>query len=287
MQQQTLTASPGLEAREVVVAGVAVRYTDNPGPDRGDRLPTVLVHGTGGSTATHFAFIEPMLATRSRVIAIDLSEPEGDDLELDDLVAQVAAVIEDAVPATAVTVLGYSLGAVVAAAFAARHPSVARQLVLVAGWLRTDAQQRLRNEIWTQLAAVSPQALAEYSTFCAFGSPFLHTRTDAQVAELHRVAEPSSFLRKQMQLNRDIDITDEATAIASRALVIGLTEDHMVPRHHSQELFGAIEDARYAELPTGHAVVFERPAQLFALIDEFTGHPDRHPAGSVITPPLP
>lgn len=273
--------------RTVDVDGVTVSYRDTAGPGVPDRLPVVLIHGTGGSTTSHFGFIEPMLAVRARVIAVDLAEPAGDGLGLDDLVAQVSAVLDDALPGSAVTVLGYSLGAVVAAALAARRTDVVTQLILVAGWLRTDAQQRLRNEVWTELAENAPHALARYSTFCAFGSSFLHARTDEQVRELHVETPPSAFLRKQMRLNRDIDIVADAERITARTLVVGLTEDQMVPRWHSQELFGAIIDARYCELPTGHAVVFERPAQLFALVDEFTAEPDRYEAGAIIHPPIP
>lgn len=273
-------------ARTVEVDGVTVAYTDNPGPADSGRLPTVLIHGTGGRTATHYGFIEPMLATRGRVIAVDWTEPAG-PVTVDALVDQVLAVIDDAVPGQAVSVLGYSLGAVIAASVAARRADAVQNLVLVAGWARTDAQQRLRNEVWNGLAEKAPELLGHYSTFCAFGSPFLHARTDEQVAQFHIPDAPSSFLRAQMQLNREIDIVDELPAITARTLVVGLTHDQMVPAHHSKELFGAIDDARYAELPTGHAVVFERPAQLFALIDEFTEHPDRYPAGAVVTPPRP
>lgn len=283
----TPEAAASRTAHQLVVDGAAVRYTDNPGPAGSTRVPTVLVHGTGGTTATHFGFVEPMLATRGRVIAIDLAEPAGDALSLAQLVAQVGAVLDEAAAGAEVALLGYSLGAVVAAAVAAERPDTVTRLLLIGGWMRTDEQQRLRNEIWAGIDASAPELLGRYSTFCAFGPSYLQARTAAEVAALHRPEPASGFLRKQMLLNRDIDIVEEVESIRARTLVIGLTEDHMVPVHHSRQLFGAIDDARYAELPTGHAVVVERPAQLFALVDEFTGHPDRYPAASVIQPPKP
>ena len=113
---------------EVTVDGVTVRYRVA-GP-KNDRTPLVLVHGTAGSIDGHFGYIFPMMSYRQRVIALDWSEPAGDRLELAQLVAQVRAVIEDAVPEGPVTLLGYSLGACVAAQTAAEMPGKVENLIL-------------------------------------------------------------------------------------------------------------------------------------------------------------
>ena len=65
-------------------------------------------------------------------------------------------------------------------------------------------------------------------------------------------------------------------------LVVGCTQDQMVPRTHSLQLFGAIDDARYTEIDSGHAVVFERPAELLRLVDTFLRQPSASAAGSII-----
>ncbi|MGV1033679.1 MAG: alpha/beta fold hydrolase [Microbacteriaceae bacterium] len=271
----------------VTVDGITVNYTDTAGPASSTRLPLVLVHGSGGSAATHFSFVGPMASTRTRVIAIDLADTAEAELSLDALARQVEGVLDQVLAGQRVSLLGYSLGAVVSELVASRRSDVVQNLVLVAGWMKTDEQQRLRNDVWHELADNSPIALGKFSTFCAFGSTFLGARTADELAALHQTAAPSDFLKRQMDLNRRIDIVSEVEQIQAATLIVGLSEDVMVPMRHSREMFGAIVNARFASLQSGHAVVFERPAQLFSLVDIFTEDPEQFPAGSTMLPPQP
>ncbi|MFJ4970047.1 alpha/beta fold hydrolase [Streptomyces sp. NPDC088755] len=269
--------------------GAPVRYVDIRPQDDGNghgavRPPIVLVHGTGGSIERDYGFLLPLLASRQRVVALDfaLPVPAPDRLHLDHLERQVVAVCESVLPGTPVTLVGYSLGAVVATAVAAHHTDLVTRLVTVAGWARTDTQQRLRNGIWRRLRAEHSAALPAYMAFCAIGGPFL-ARTDLeQLAPLLSDAGMSDFLDSQMALNESIDITHLLERVRATTLVIGCTHDQMVPVRHSKALFGTIPDARYTEIASGHAVVFERPAQLVQIIDRFNDDPSRFPAGSLI-----
>lgn len=264
----------------VTVDGVTVRYRVA-GPDNG-RTPLVLVHGTAGSIDGHFGYIFPMMAYRQRVIALDWSEPAGETVELEHLVAQVRAVIEDAVPEGPVTLLGYSLGACVAAKVAAEMPGKVANLILVAGWLKTDTHQKMRNRVWRKLRDENSPSITEYMTFCAFSPAFMNMKTLEDMVGAAGMLKMSPFVDKQMDLNTRIDIAAACETITAKTLVIGCTFDMMVPKHHSKQLFGAIEDARYTEIPSGHAVVHERAAELFHQIDMFTRAPDTHPAGTMI-----
>lgn len=265
---------------EVTVNGVAVRYRVA-GPDNA-RVPLVLVHGTAGSIDGHYGYIFPMMAYRQRVIALDWSEPKGDTLELSDLVAQVRAVIEAEVPEGPVTLMGYSLGAVVAAQVAAEMGAKIANLILAAGWLKTDTHQLMRNHVWRALRDQNSPQVTEYMTFCAFSPAFMNTKTLGDMIGAAGMLKMSAFVDKQMDLNTRIDIATACETITAKTLVIGGTYDMMVPKHHSKQLFGAIEDARYAEIPSGHAVVHERAAELFHYIDRFSAQPDEHAAGTII-----
>lgn len=266
----------------VEVNGVAVHYFIA-GPEDDRRAPIVLIHGTSGSTQGHFGFLFPLLAVRQKVVAIDLAEPAGGgDLTLEQLEAQVLAVIGAALPGRPVTLVGYSLGAVLAAFVAARNPGVIANLVLLAGWMKTDTQQILRNTVWRALRDADAPEIRDYTTFCAFGAPFLASKTPADLAPGMALMQFSRFIDAQMDLNRRIDLSDLVPQIRARTLVIGCTHDQMVPRHHSKALFGAIDDARYTEVASGHAVVFERPAEVLRLIDDFSADPGRWPAGAII-----
>lgn len=248
----------------------------------------VLVHGTSGSTASHFGFLFPILSAKQRVVSIDLAEPAHEGtLELEDLVEQVASAITNIVPGQKVVLLGYSLGAVVTAAVAARHPHLVERLVIVAGWMKTDMQQLLRNDIWLDLRRSGSETIRAYSTFCAFGGPFLSDRTLDDIQPGMDAMTFDAFGDRQMDLNRRIDVVQDTHRIQAPTLVIGCTHDQMVPVRHQKAIFGAIEDSRYVEIPTGHAVVFERPSELCHHIQRFMDAPAEHAAGTVIATPLP
>ena len=55
----------------------------------------------------------------------------------------------------------------------------------------------------------------------------------------------------------------------------------MVPARQTQLLFGGLPNARYAVIDSGHAVPYERPAQLFQLISRFVDSPAASPAGEI------
>ncbi|MFI6357822.1 alpha/beta fold hydrolase [Streptomyces sp. NPDC050743] len=279
----------GVVEGTVTVDGVEVRYfdsvADRSAAGESSRIPIVLVHGTGGSTRAHYGYLFPLLAGRQRVVAVDFAQPvplQG-SLTLEQLERQVVAVLDAVLPGRPVTLVGYSLGAVVAAAVAARRPESVRNLVLVAGWMKTDAHQELRNKVWQRLRTERSQALGDYMAFCAFSGPYLvAAQAFGGSAPALTAFRPSAFTDAQMELNRTIDISDLVPSITATTLVIGCTHDQMVPKWHSKALFASIPDARYTEIPSGHAVVIERPAQLVQVIDQFVDAPSRHAGGDII-----
>lgn len=270
-----------------VINGTEITYYDSKDA-KGREEVLVLVHGTSGSTAGHFGFIFPVMAAKQRVVSIDLADVSGPQLELSDLVEQVTGFIEQQLAGQQVVLLGYSLGAVVSAAAAAARPELVSRLVLVAGWMKTDLQQQLRNDVWQELrAAGAEEALRRYTIFCAFGGPFLGTKTLQEMRPGMDAMGFDAFGDKQMELNRHIDIVEQAHSILAQTLVIGCTHDQMVPVRHQKALFGAIENASYAEIPTGHAVVFERPSELSHHIQRFMDAPQEFIPGSIIPVPAP
>ncbi|MCS5478851.1 alpha/beta hydrolase [Corynebacterium sp. YIM 101645] len=276
--------------RTIGVNGTEITYYDSMDTRNHPDDVMVLVHGTAGSTASHFSFLYPVLAARQRVIAIDWAPvPESDQpLELDDLVNQVSTTLEALIPGRRVVLVGYSLGAVVSAALAARRPDLVDRLILVAGWITTDLQQLLRNDVWHALRAAGDEdALRRYSTFCAFGGPFLSQRTLTDMRPGMDAMVFDTFGDQQMDLNRRIDISAEVEQISASTLIVSCTHDQMVPTRHQLALFGAIEDSRFVEIHTGHAVVFERPSELSHHIQQFMDQPERYDAGTVIPTPEP
>jgi len=278
------TLAQGSITETVQVNGTTVEYIDSVNPGDG-RTPIVLVHGTGATPMTHFGYIFPMLATRGRVIAVTLTDPAergSRDLEIDDFVAQIASVMKAALDGQRANLVGYSLGAVVSAVTAAEHPDLIESLTLVAGWAHTDNQQLLRNDVWRELRTSGSDKIKEFTVFCAFGGPFLASKTRDELQPAIDAVTVTDFTEAQMELNRHIDIRDAVERIQAPTLIVGGMHDQMVPLRHQKYLFGAIEDARYTEIAAGHAIVFERPAELIRLIEQFNTQPRLYPAGAHI-----
>ncbi len=214
---------------------------------------------------------------------MDLCVPVDRDLSVELLQQQVEAVIDEVLPSRPVTVVGYSLGAVVAAAVAAARPATVRQLVLVAGWLRTDNEQVLFNSVlWELLGSRSPKlAVHLFGNFLS-GGEFLAAQPMELLEEMMQMGRFDETVVRQFELNERVDISDRVEAITAQTLVIGCRHDRMAPVRQSLQLFGAIENARFTEVDSGHAIFIERPAEALRLIEHFTARPDQYPAGSVI-----
>ncbi len=271
--------------KTIVVGGVEVAYRTS-GPVN-DRLPLVLVHGTAGSIDSHFGFLFPMMAFRQRVIGINLADPGTDSIEVDQFVAQIQAVIEVEAPDTSVTLLGYSMGAPLAAKAAHVMGDKVANLILVAGYMKTDTHQKLRGHIWMSLYKEGNPLVKNFMSFNAF-SPF-HMRSRSLEDMLAGTAKMNitPFLAKQVDLNTRMDVLAECSELQTRTLVIALSEDFSCPKHHSKAMFGTIINASYTEIATGHAVVHERPAELFYHVNRFCNDPECYPVGKIVPAPKP
>jgi pimeloyl-ACP methyl ester carboxylesterase len=252
------------------------------GPSVGaPKSPVVLLHGTGGSAEHSFWALYPMLAMRDRVVTFDFVDPSDPNRTgtLEEYVAQAVAVIDAVRGDGPCHVVGYSFGAVIAIALAAKRPDLVAALVLIAGWATTDAHQLMRNSIWQQLYDEQSPALAEFMVLTGYSHRFILAKSPTELDELVSSVGDGPDRSAKMRFNRTVAIADLLGDIASPTLVIGCTEDLMAPVRHSRVLFGGIDNARYVEVIAGHAVVHERPAELFALIDTFLKDPEATPAG--------
>ena len=251
--------------------------------------PTIiLIHGTGGNTDKHFSYIFPMLGIHQRVLSIDLYTPDKADLAVTDFSHQVEALINHAVEEDeAITVVGYSLGAVIAAQVAASLKQRVARLILLAGWAKTSSVQQLRTTIWQQLFNDQSAALPHFVNYCLYSDDYLSARTEKQVLDLARFVKPSQDAAKQRELNYRIDITAILPDISAETLIVACREDRMVPLAQAKLLFASIQNSRYIEISSGHAIHIEAPAEVVQLINQFSQHPEQYPANQKIQPMMP
>jgi pimeloyl-ACP methyl ester carboxylesterase len=271
--------------KTIVVDGVEVAYRTS-GPVN-DRLPLVLVHGTAGSIDSHFGFLFPMMAFRQRVIGINLADPGTDSIQVDQFVAQIQAVIEAEVPDRSVTLLGYSMGAPLAAKAAHVMGEKVANLILVAGYMKTDTHQKLRGHIWMSLYKEGNPLVKNFMSFNAFSPFYMRSRSLEDMLAGTAKMNITPFLAKQVDLNTRMDVLAECSELQTRTLVIALSEDFSCPKHHSKAMFGTIINASYTEIATGHAVVHERPAELFYHVNRFCNDPECYPVGKIVPAPKP
>jgi pimeloyl-ACP methyl ester carboxylesterase len=233
----------------------------------------VLLHGTSGDAETNWAHLVDRFSDARRVIVPDYAgsgnstTPDG-DLTLDLLVEQAVAVIRDAGNGP-VDLVGFSMGAVVAAAAAAAHPELVRRLVLIAGWVSSDdARFQLAFGTWARLEDLDPDLYVRVPSLLAFSPPFLSMLGHDGLATLLAVKPPVAT-RRQIELDIRTDITASLDRITARTLVVGCTRDFLVPVEHSRALHKAIAGSAYAELDSGHVVMHERPDELVRLVRDF------------------
>ena len=273
---------PDFTQGTVTVAGTDVTYYDS-GPVDNRAGTIVLIHGTGGSAYGSFWALMPMLSFKYKVVALDLADSRGEQTSISDYVDQTLAVI-DATTSKPVTVVGYSLGAVVAARLASARPDVVSNLVLVAGWLATDQHQLLRNDLWFRIREDSPALLGEFTVLTSFSHRFLSSKSASEIAGLVEGVQNGPDRNVKMMLNRDVDLTEAASRIHARTLVIGCAEDLMVPMAHSYALYAAIPNATFVEIRSGHGVMHERPAEVFKRVHDFVLERSPHLDGSILPP---
>ncbi|MGW0806563.1 alpha/beta fold hydrolase [Nonomuraea sp. NPDC002799] len=226
----------------------------------------VMVHGSGGDAVSNYAHLVPGLSDIRTVITPDYAgsgqtADPGGDLSLDLLAGQVAATFEERSD-----LVGFSLGAVVAAKVAAERPELVRSLVLIAGWTHlADSRLELGLRTWARLAATDPESFAAYGPLVGF-SPGFVSRAGAEA--LMAGEAPHGTVR-QIELDLRVDIRDLLPRITVPTLVVGNTQDHLIPVEHARALHAALPGSEYAELDSGHVVVHERPAEVTTLIRDF------------------
>ncbi|MBG0820101.1 alpha/beta hydrolase [Planomonospora sp. ID91781] len=277
----------------VTVGNAQVHYTRT-----GTGPALVLVHGTGSAGAElTWGGIAHRFADRHTVIMPDLSgtdrtSDDGAPLTVEGLAEQVAAVIEDAVGTTdgagtagtmgstgaagtgagpAADVLGFSMGAPVAAALAASRPDLVRRLVMVAGWVRTDADEYVRNlfTLWRRLGTVDAEAFGRSVTMTGFSRDFLNAIGRDEVEKLVPNMPPTLGTLRHVDLDSRVDIRRLLPLVRAETLVVGCSQDATVPVGNSRDLHTAIPGSAYAEIDAGHVVFFEKPDEFVGLVRDF------------------
>jgi len=255
---------------------------------QGEGAPLVLLHGF----ALHgglFAPIVPALMQTHRVHAVDLpghGHSTTHAATLDDMVEAVASVI--APLREPATVLGWSLGGIVAQRLALDHPALVRRLVLTCTTPRfvTAAD-------WPH--AMEPQTLARFgdelrvsyrATLQRFltlqvqgrgeggvvGRDVLATLRDSLFA---RSVPSESTLSAALAMLANTDLRADVARIHQRTLVITGPRDALTPHAAGEWLAQHLPRARHVSIAgAAHAPFLSHPAAFLAALQDFENDVD-------------
>ncbi|WP_420032488.1 alpha/beta fold hydrolase [Streptomyces sp. cg28] len=236
----------------------------------------VLVHGAGPGSVTWDALVD-RFTDRHTVILPDLSGSDpvpdpGEDLTLEGLTNELAAVVEDR-DAGPADIVGHSLGAVVALSLAATRPELVRRLIPVAGFAHAaqDAYVRTVMRIWRDLVD-DAETFSRFAMLVAFSGPYLNGLSPAALEDVAGAFPPAGRAR-QLDLVLRLDLRPLLPLIQAPTLVIGCAADALVPVHHAREIHAGIPGSSYAELDSGHVMRAERPEEFVTLVRDFLGEP--------------
>ena len=274
-------APPADRSRLVPTEGGRVFAVDR-GPEGGERLPLVLVHGL---LVTHHEFrgVIDALAMDRRVIALDLpgcgesDRPDPDDADGYSL-AWLAERVHEALGALGVLqcdLLAHSLGGAVAVELCTSVPQLVRRLVLVDAVAfptelplegRMALLPRLGPFLWKQLYRRSE--LKRHLQRVMSTPELLDERAvDVYWDRLGRDGGREAAYAMLQQMTRLEPMMEKLPKVVAPTLVVWGDRDALMPVETGERLCRLIPGARLAVVEgCGHAVPEERPEVLVELV---------------------
>jgi 3-oxoadipate enol-lactonase len=245
------------------------------GPDRVTKPGRPVIALVNGWTASGLVWptaLVDRLAHRHDVVRIDnrgtgYSRTAPAPFTIAQMADDVADVLR-AVGAPAATVVGLSMGGMIAQEVALRHPALVERLVLCGTRPPTPAGFAPGDDVLAAvLATPAPGASLRtfveqsWSTIAAPG--FTADRPDAMRELVERVIErptPRSGMFAQLRAISIWHGSERVRAIRAPTVVIHGRDDPLTPIGNGMRLAQLIPGARYVELPgVGHLVPFEAP----------------------------
>lgn len=279
-----------MQDRYVTLGGLRFHYRNWGSPQL---PPLVLLHGSASFAA--WDTVASALADRFRVLAPDQrGHGETDwasDFSMDALVQDVEQ-FRQALDLPSVSLLGLSMGCMVAYCYAARFPTRLDRLVLVdvapdcvsspllpqaAGHMRAEAQEaftdveeaiqsRLSNPVWARILAATPAAEADWRARATYN---LVQHADGRWRwryDAASIATRNAENREQTEAEQWAQVAQ----IPCPTLVVRGANSPVLSRENAERLAHTIPTERWVEVPdSGHAVPFDNEAGFLRVVRPF------------------
>ncbi|MDH7794559.1 MULTISPECIES: alpha/beta hydrolase [unclassified Beijerinckia] len=254
--------------------------------ENGTGTPLVLLHGIGSSAASWAAQLA-YFGQRHRTIAWNApgyggSTPLHEEAPEASAYAQALAGLLDRLGVGQVHLVGHSLGALMAARFAAQYPQRILTLTLAScaiGHAKLPAEERARmlNGRVDDVMTLGPRAMAEKRGPRLLG-PRASETAIRKVVDVMASVDPKGYAQAARMLSQGNMLDDVATLPAAMPVqVVYGTADVITPPAANERVAAARPGTPITAIPDGgHAVYVEMPEAFNAVIDAFLeGHDER------------
>lgn len=180
--------------------------------------------------------------------------------------------------------VGASLGAPVAVAWAAAHPETVRRLALYGGWAQGEAisPPSAREHI---LALVASHWGLGADVLTDLFAPDASSAARGQLGRYQRASSDAATARALLELSYRMDVRALLPEVAAPTLVVHRANDRAAPLAQAEALAAGIPDARLTVLPgRSHLPWAGDPAELVAVIRRFLGLRVARGGSGMLTP---
>lgn len=279
MEPLALTDPPGIERRDIATKGARVRLAY-----AGEGPAVVLIHDVLQSQLV-WTDVFALLAARMRVVAIDLpgagESEKPSSARFSYAFSAFAESVADVVAALDLgraALVGHGLGAAVALACAASHPSLATKLVLVAPTVYGDGQSPL--DRLAKVPLFGPMAIKQLVGFSEFRRYFREyvyaegARVPAARVRAHfdRFGSPAGREATFATLRATSDrrpVVALVPRVRQETLVVTGRMDRLVPTSHGRRLARELTQARLIAIDAGHSPPEETPEEFASVVLDF------------------
>jgi len=247
---------------QIDVAGQRIHLESNGNPD-GPLV--VFIHGSGGAGSAWTYQLQGLADENCWLLAPDLPGHGQSTGKLLSTIAEQAdwlAALLAELRRDRATVVGHSMGALVALQFAARYPQLTNRIVLVGAVPRMAVNPDLLALAKTD----DPQAFRLIASWsCCKGE---------ESAEIRRMAEERLLQNPPGVLWNDLnacdsysDLDDAAAKLTCEVVVISGDQDRMTPASGGQDLASRfLSGKHHVVAAAGHQVMQEQPAEVNRLL---------------------
>ncbi|MFB2550466.1 alpha/beta fold hydrolase [Ensifer soli] len=249
----------------------------------GEGPPLLLLPGLGGD-GRFWSGVAPLLAERYRVIVADhrgagrSDRPDG-TYTIGRIARDVLGIL-DAESIGGARLVGHSTGGAVVQTLALDWPERVEAIVISGSWSRPDARFRM---IFSVREALLAHGLTEaYQTLThvlGHDAAWLSGRETALTEAAARAGErlaPLSVTIARIRMLLDFDRLADLGAIRCPTLVIGGSDDIMVPLYLAEATAAAIPGAHLETMTGGHFYPAAHPAEFAARVETFLRQQDRN-----------